>query len=100
MAAAIWSSKPGDMLDYPAKSFIRFFQNHGLLQVDGRPKWGTVNGGARQYVRQLMEDGQVTAKLDHAIIRVDRRPDCVILHDERKEMLTGTELAVQLRWMS
>ena len=55
MAAAIWSSKPADILTFPASTFLRFCLNHGLLQVNGRPSWRTVLGGARSYVQQLAE---------------------------------------------
>lgn len=53
MAAAIWSSTPGDILKFPASSFIRFCLNHSLLQVNNRPQWQTVRGGAREYVRKI-----------------------------------------------
>lgn len=55
MAAAIWSASPDAMLDYPAAAFIRFFENHGLLKLRERPRWHTVVGGSRQYVRKLTE---------------------------------------------
>ncbi|HRZ00602.1 MAG TPA: FAD-dependent oxidoreductase, partial [Burkholderiaceae bacterium] len=53
MAAAIWSCPIATMLRYPAATFIRFCHNHGLLQVENRPQWYTVRGGARQYVRRI-----------------------------------------------
>lgn len=53
MAAAIWSSSPADILEFPASTFLRFCLNHGLLQVNGRPQWRTVQGGARSYVRKI-----------------------------------------------
>lgn len=53
MAAAIWSCPMRTMLDYPLATFIRFCHNHGLLQVNDRPQWFTVAGGARQYVRKI-----------------------------------------------
>jgi len=53
MAAAIWSCPTGQMLDMPLATFIRFCQNHGLLQVFDRPMWRTVKGGGRSYVRKL-----------------------------------------------
>ncbi|MBK6356867.1 MAG: FAD-dependent oxidoreductase [Betaproteobacteria bacterium] len=53
MAAAIWSCPTGQMLDMPLATFIRFCQNHGLLQVFDRPMWRTVKGGGREYVRKL-----------------------------------------------
>lgn len=53
MAAAIWSSSPEDILDFPASSFLQFCMNHALLQVNDRPKWRTVKGGGREYVRKI-----------------------------------------------
>ena len=53
MAAAIWSCPTGQMRDMPLATFIRFCQNHGLLQVFDRPLWRTVKGGGRDYVRKI-----------------------------------------------
>lgn len=53
MAAAIWSSPSASILDYPAAAFIRFHDNHGLLQIRDRPQWRTVSGGSRSYVQAL-----------------------------------------------
>ncbi len=53
MAAAIWSAPSRTLLDYPAASFIRFCDNHGLLRISGRPVWRTVAGGARGYIEVL-----------------------------------------------
>lgn len=74
MAAAIWSSAPGDMLDYPARAFIRFFANHGLLQISNRPQWRTVAGGSREYVSRLMQDGQFDVRTGSAVRSVHRSP--------------------------
>jgi predicted NAD/FAD-binding protein len=53
MAAAIWSCPTDQMLAYPARTFFRFCQNHGLIQIVDRPQWRTVLGGGREYVRRL-----------------------------------------------
>ncbi|BBU31907.1 amine oxidase [Burkholderia sp. THE68] len=53
MAAAIWSSAAHDILRFPAATFLRFCLNHALLQVNQRPPWRTVVGGAREYVRRI-----------------------------------------------
>lgn len=53
MAAAIWSCPMRTMLAYPLATFVRFCHNHGLLQVNDRPQWYTVAGGARQYVQRI-----------------------------------------------
>lgn len=53
MAAAIWSTPAANIGAYPAASFIRFCQTHGLLKLAGRPVWRTVAGGSRSYVQIL-----------------------------------------------
>lgn len=53
MAAAIWSSSPSEILQYPASTFLRFCLNHSLLQINNRPQWKTVHGGGREYVNKI-----------------------------------------------
>ncbi|TFK67937.1 FAD/NAD(P)-binding domain-containing protein [Pluteus cervinus] len=54
MTAAIWSTPPDKCaLDFPAHTLIQFMHNHHLLQVTGKPKWLTLHGGSRTYVRQI-----------------------------------------------
>ncbi len=53
MAAAIWSTPRAKMLDYPAATFISFFENHRLVH-DERPIWRTVTGGAKTYLDKLL----------------------------------------------
>ncbi len=52
MGAAIWSMPPSALIEFPADSFIAFFDNHRLLHWD-RPTWRTVSGGSREYVRLM-----------------------------------------------
>lgn len=52
IGAAIWSSPESKMLDFPAATFIAFFINHKLLQVNHRPVWRTVKNGSVQYVQK------------------------------------------------
>ncbi|HYM34551.1 MAG TPA: FAD-dependent oxidoreductase, partial [Steroidobacteraceae bacterium] len=53
MGAAIWSASTATMRGFPAKFFVRFFQNHGMLSVDQRPTWRTIRGGSARYVEKL-----------------------------------------------
>jgi predicted NAD/FAD-binding protein len=76
MAAAIWSCPTHQMLDFPAQSFIRFFDQHGLLQLSNRPQWLTVRGGSRRYVERMATDiGEVL--LNQPVQQVARFPDRV-----------------------
>lgn len=53
MGGAIWSATPERMLAFPARYFIRFFHNHGMLSVDERPVWRVIRGGSRAYLGPL-----------------------------------------------
>lgn len=53
MAAAIWSTPRVKMLDFPASTFVTFFENHRLIHED-RPIWRTVTGGSRSYLEKLL----------------------------------------------
>ena len=53
MGAAIWSSSPARMREMPARFFVRFFDNHGLLGVRDAPQWYTIEGGSQSYVNAL-----------------------------------------------
>lgn len=52
IGAAIWSTPEGQMLNFPAETFLQFFINHRLLQVNDRPVWRTVKNGSIQYVQK------------------------------------------------
>ncbi|WP_457418816.1 NAD(P)/FAD-dependent oxidoreductase [Roseateles sp. P5_E7] len=54
MVACIWSCPTAQMLQFPIRTLIRFCHNHGLLQVNDRPQWWTVTGGARHYVNAML----------------------------------------------
>jgi predicted NAD/FAD-binding protein len=54
MIGAIWSCSTAQMMAFPIGTLIRFCHNHGLLQVNDRPQWHTVDGGAREYVRRML----------------------------------------------
>jgi predicted NAD/FAD-binding protein len=72
MAGAIWSCPLETMLAYPAATFIRFCHNHGLLQVNNRPQWFTVAGGARQYVQRIAA-GLADVRVGEPVLEVTRQ---------------------------
>ena len=81
MAAAIWSSTPAEMRDYPAVNFVEFLDSHGLLRLWERPVWRNVVGGSHRYVRRLLDDTTLTARRSAGIVRVAREADRVRLTD-------------------
>jgi uncharacterized protein len=81
MASAIWSATPEEILSYPAASFIRFYENHGLLKLHGRPGWETVTGGSRSYIERLTRSFADRIKLDTAVIGVQRSENGPVITD-------------------
>ncbi|NUP97247.1 MAG: FAD-dependent oxidoreductase [Planctomycetaceae bacterium] len=77
MGAAIWSASPEEMLAFPARFFVRFFHNHGFLQVEGRPMWRVVEGGSARYVEALIRPFRERVHVRTPVRSVRRRPDHV-----------------------
>lgn len=53
-AAAIWSAHPDEIWSLPASFLAAFFDNHGALQLVGRPRWRSIPGGSARYVEALI----------------------------------------------
>lgn len=81
MGAAIWSCSVETILSFPAKSFITFFNNHGLLTVNDHPQWLTVDGGSREYVTRLTESFKNKIRFLTPVQSVERRGGRVIIED-------------------
>jgi predicted NAD/FAD-binding protein len=75
MSAAIWSCPLQVIKKYPAKSLVRFFLNHGLLQVVNQPQWYTVEGGSKEYVKLLCNDFRQRIFLNSKIDKIKKLPD-------------------------
>jgi uncharacterized protein len=71
MLGCIWSCPTDQMLQFPVATMIRFCHNHGLLQINERPQWHTVVGGARHYVEKIVANIP-DARLHAPVRRIDR----------------------------
>jgi predicted NAD/FAD-binding protein len=79
MGAAIWSASSQQMLDCPARFFIRFFANHGMLSVDERPQWRVVRGGSARYAERLSAGFAHRIRLNTPVESVKRTEAGVIV---------------------
>ncbi|PWK50019.1 NAD(P)/FAD-dependent oxidoreductase [Pleionea mediterranea] len=75
MGAAIWSSGLAQMEDFPALYFLRFFKNHGLLNINDRPQWSVVKGGSKQYVDEILNRKNFHLQLNSNIESVVSQSD-------------------------
>lgn len=88
MGAAIWSSSLQEMRRFPLALFLRFFDNHGLLDIRQRPQWYVVPGDSREYVRALLarSGDRLSLRLNTPVQNVIRGQDGVTL-----QLATGEE---------
>ncbi len=72
MGSAIWSATQGAILNFPLEFFIRFFENHGLLNVVNRPQWRVIKGGSKNYIEPLTASFKQKIRLRCAVDSVVR----------------------------
>ncbi|MFM7482466.1 MAG: NAD(P)/FAD-dependent oxidoreductase [Candidatus Methylopumilus sp.] len=80
MGSAIWSSNIKTMMQFPAKFFIQFFNNHGMLNINDRPQWLTISGGSINYVNKMIEPFRKKIKINQNIKYVERKKDHIAIH--------------------
>ena len=79
MGAAIWSTDPAKMREFPARYFVRFLDNHGMLSVNQRPQWYVIEGGSHRYVEKLIAPFRERIRLRTPVAGVRRLGDRVVV---------------------
>jgi len=82
LGAALWSADPHDVRNFPLEMFVRFFKNHGFLEVHQRFQWKAIRGGSQRYVERL------TSSYAHAI-RLNTPVKAITRHPNHVEVQTG-----------
>jgi predicted NAD/FAD-binding protein len=54
LASALWSLAPERCGAFPAETFLRFLEQHGMLRAVRPLAWHTIVGGSRRYVDALL----------------------------------------------
>jgi len=85
MGAAIWSADPQQMHHFPARYFVQFFHNHGMLTVNKRPQWRVIQGGSARYVEALTHSYRQRIRLRCPIHSITRYSDHVEVQPRQGE---------------
>ena len=72
LGASLWSCPAERFTQFPARFVLEFLRNHAMLQVEGRPVWRTVTGGASRYIPKLVAPCRDRLRLGAAVARVRR----------------------------
>ena len=86
MGSAIWSASMTQMLGFSVSFFVRFFYNHGLLNIFNRPQWRVIKGGSREYIEPLVSSFADKIHLSTPVQHIQRNADGVVLTANGEEM--------------
>ena len=94
MGSAIWSTKAKSMLHMPALFFIRFFNNHGLMQVKNRSGWWVIKGGSSKYVKKITANFGSKIRLNTPVRSISRFNNKIkIMTNDSKEIFDAVVIA-------
>ncbi|HKY19519.1 MAG TPA: FAD-dependent oxidoreductase [Rhizomicrobium sp.] len=83
MSGAIWSCPPCEMMNFPARTLVKFFANHHLLSFSGQPLWRTVTGGSQAYLNRLIAPFLHRIRTNCAAMAVTRQDGKVQIKDSQ-----------------
>ena len=84
MSASIWSSSQESISRFPMKSFSRFFNNHGLLDLIKRPQWFSVLGGSSSYIEKIINRSRINNIFKNANVSINRDKEKVFVQNNNK----------------
>ena len=84
MSASIWSSSQESISRFPMKSFSRFFNNHGLLDLIKRPQWFSVLGGSSSYIEKIINRSKINNIYKNANVSINRDKEKVFVQNNNK----------------
>lgn len=79
LAGAIWSAPDVRIAEFPAETFARFYDNHGLLSLLDHPQWYFIPGGSHTYVKAFLKNFRGSVVSDCPITQVRRTREGVSL---------------------
>jgi predicted NAD/FAD-binding protein len=94
MGAAIWSSSLAQMEDFEFKFFVKFFHNHGLLNIADRPQWYVIPNGSRSYLTPLCAPFKDNINLNANITGITRADEKIHLHFKDSPRQTFDEVVI------
>jgi len=94
MGAAIWSSSLAQMQVLQFHFFVKFFHNHGLLNIADRPQWYVVPKGSRSYLAPLCKPFADNIHLNADIKAIRRENNEVQLHFANGDSQTFDEVVL------
>ncbi len=94
LAAALWSLAPDHCGAFPAETYLRFLDQHGMLRPVRPLAWRTIVGGSRRYVDALVAQLPPDAlRLSTPVMRIARDAGGITLVADREHRYDRVILA-------
>jgi predicted NAD/FAD-binding protein len=94
MGEAIWSADPVSFNKFPARYFAQFFKNHGFLNIKDQPRWLTIRGRSRRYIKPITEPYADRIRVNCPVASIRRFPDRVEVRPQNQEMEAFDEVVI------
>lgn len=85
MAAAVWSSPPEKIAQFPAITLMRFWHNHGFLGLNTQHPWRTVAGGSKEYVKKLTAPYQDRLRMGDPVVSISPEHEITLASGTREK---------------
>ena len=86
LISSIWSTNHSDVLNFPFKLFLNFFNNHDLFNFKDRPQWKFVNGGSNTYIKKILSLNKFEHSLNSEITDIKREANQIKIISNNKEL--------------
>ncbi len=80
MIAAIWSCPQDKVLQMPLSFLLRFYDNHGLLDLYSRPPWYVITNGSSSYIPKLTARYKENVHVSCKVNKLSRNDNQVVVH--------------------
>ena len=88
LGASLWSTDPQSFAEFPLQTFVRFFKNHGFLELRNPFQWRVIRGGSRRYVEKLTSGFADRIRTGTPVTAVQRFSDRVQVTDRSGEQIS------------
>ena len=85
LISSIWSTNQSDVINFPFRLFLNFFNNHDLFNFKDRPQWKFINGGSHTYIKKILNLNKFEYSLNCKITDIKREGNQIkIIHNNQE----------------
>jgi len=86
MCSSIWSNPINKIKQYKTHFLIKFFINHGLVNIFFRPQWKVIKDGSNQYVKRIINNFKIKFLLNHNVNSIKINKNKIFIKSNRKTL--------------